>query len=93
MTGACWAVSFCLLLQSLRSDQVADQRATQKLLANALDVLKAVYDKKAFVQAKAKQARLRLTFRSCFSGTTAIILESLLLAEMHFDSERTAYLG
>merc|ERR1719331_3052523 len=34
---------------------VADQRATQKLLANALDVLKAVYDKKSFVQAKGKQ--------------------------------------
>jgi uncharacterized small protein (DUF1192 family) len=34
---------------------VSDQRATQKLLANALNVLKAVYDKKAFVQANAKQ--------------------------------------
>merc|ERR1719446_53814 len=34
---------------------VSDQRATQKILTNALNVLKAVYDKKAFVQAKAKQ--------------------------------------
>jgi hypothetical protein len=34
---------------------VSDQRATQKLLANALNVLKAVYDKKAFVQTKGKQ--------------------------------------
>merc|ERR1719399_1649474 len=34
---------------------VSDQRATQKLLANALSVLKAVYDKKAFVQTKGKQ--------------------------------------
>merc|ERR1719261_1777045 len=34
---------------------VSDQRATQKLLTNALSVLKAVYDKKAFVQANAKQ--------------------------------------
>merc|ERR1719331_524283 len=34
---------------------VADQRATQKLLTNALNVLKAVYDKKAFVQTKGKQ--------------------------------------
>merc|ERR1719182_271109 len=34
---------------------VSDQRATHKLLSNALDVLKAVYDKKAFVQVRAKQ--------------------------------------
>merc|ERR1719409_978201 len=34
---------------------VSDQRATQKLLANALNVLKAVFDKKAFVQTKGKQ--------------------------------------
>merc|ERR1719161_1566346 len=34
---------------------VADQRATQKLLTSALDVLKAVYDKKAFVQTRASQ--------------------------------------
>ena len=34
---------------------VADQRATNKLLTNALDVLKAVYDKKALVQVRAKQ--------------------------------------
>jgi hypothetical protein len=34
---------------------VSDQRATQKLLTNALNVLKAVYDTKAFVQANAKQ--------------------------------------
>ena len=29
---------------------IADQRATQKLLTNALNVLKAVYAKKSFVQ-------------------------------------------
>merc|ERR1719261_427897 len=34
---------------------IADQRETQKLLTSALNVLKAVYDKKSFVQAKAKQ--------------------------------------
>merc|ERR1719271_380145 len=34
---------------------VSDQRATQKLLTNALDVLKAVYDKKALVQTAARQ--------------------------------------
>merc|ERR1719305_1191577 len=34
---------------------IADQRETQKLLTNALNVLKAVYDKKSFVQTKAKQ--------------------------------------
>jgi len=34
---------------------VADQRATQKLLTNALNVLKAVYDKKALVQTGARQ--------------------------------------
>merc|ERR1719230_1972198 len=34
---------------------VADQRATKKLLTNALNVLKAVYDKKSFVQTKGKQ--------------------------------------
>merc|ERR1719183_2206365 len=34
---------------------VSDQRATQKLLTNALNVLKAVFDKKAFVQQRAKQ--------------------------------------
>ena len=49
----------------------ADQRATQKLLTNALNVLKAVYDKKAFVQAKAKQAPLRLISRTCSCGTGA----------------------
>jgi len=35
---------------------VADQRATQKLLTNALNVLKAVYDKKAFVQTRQEPA-------------------------------------
>jgi peptidoglycan hydrolase CwlO-like protein len=34
---------------------VSDQRATQGILTNALNVLKAVYDKKAFVQTRAKQ--------------------------------------
>merc|ERR1719183_487405 len=34
---------------------IADQRETQKLLTNALNVLKAVFDKKAFVQQRAKQ--------------------------------------
>jgi uncharacterized coiled-coil protein SlyX len=34
---------------------IADQRETQKLLTNALNVLKAVFDKKSFVQTKAKQ--------------------------------------
>ena len=34
---------------------IADQRATQKLLTNALNVLKAVYAKKSFVQKSAKQ--------------------------------------
>jgi len=34
---------------------IADQRETQKLLTSALNVLKAVFDKKSFVQAKAKQ--------------------------------------
>ena len=32
---------------------IADQRETQKLLTNALNVLKAVFDKKSFVQTKA----------------------------------------
>ena len=32
---------------------VADQRATQALLTKALDVLKAVFDKKSFAQTKA----------------------------------------
>ena len=32
---------------------IADQRETQKLLTSALNVLKAVFDKKSFVQAKA----------------------------------------
>merc|ERR1719165_37408 len=34
---------------------IADQRETQKLLTSALNVLKAVYDKKSFVQKNAKQ--------------------------------------
>merc|ERR1719446_593417 len=34
---------------------VSDQRATQKILTNALNVLKAVYDKKALVQTGARQ--------------------------------------
>merc|ERR1719235_1456747 len=34
---------------------IADQRETQKLLTSALNVLKAVFDKKSFVQTKAKQ--------------------------------------
>merc|ERR1719146_479627 len=34
---------------------IADQRETQKLLTNALNVLKAVYAKKSFAQTKAKQ--------------------------------------
>ena len=34
---------------------IADQRATQKLLTNALNVLKAVYAKKSFAQTGAKQ--------------------------------------
>merc|ERR1719398_231522 len=34
---------------------VADQRETQKLLTSALNVLKAVFDKKSFVQTKGKQ--------------------------------------
>merc|ERR1719161_2775239 len=34
---------------------IADQRETQKLLTSALNVLKAVYDKKALVQTRAKQ--------------------------------------
>merc|ERR1719159_2131830 len=34
---------------------VSDQRATKKLLESALSVLKAVYDKKALVQVRAKQ--------------------------------------
>merc|ERR1719287_305601 len=34
---------------------IQDQRATQKLLNNALNVLKAVYDKKSFVQTKRQQ--------------------------------------
>merc|ERR1740127_431650 len=34
---------------------IADQRETQKLLTNALNVLKAVYDKKSFAQTGAKQ--------------------------------------
>merc|ERR1719235_1697468 len=34
---------------------IADQRETQKLLTSALNVLKAVYDKKSFVQASAKK--------------------------------------
>jgi len=34
---------------------ISDQRATQKLLNNALNVLKAVYDKKSFVQTKQQQ--------------------------------------
>ena len=34
---------------------IADQRETQKLLTSALNVLKAVFDKKSFVQAKSKQ--------------------------------------
>ena len=32
---------------------IADQRETQKLLTSALNVLKAVFDKKSFVQTKA----------------------------------------
>merc|ERR1719446_1399229 len=34
---------------------IADQRETQKLLTNALNVLKAVFDKKSFVQTRARQ--------------------------------------
>jgi len=34
---------------------IADQRETQKLLNSALNVLKAVFDKKSFVQKNAKQ--------------------------------------
>ena len=34
---------------------IADQRATQKLLTNALNVLKAVYAKKSFVQKSVRQ--------------------------------------
>jgi len=34
---------------------IADQRETQKLLTSALNVLKAVFDKKSFAQTKAKQ--------------------------------------
>merc|ERR1719482_289694 len=34
---------------------IQDQRATQKLLNSALDVMKAVYDKKSLIQAHAKQ--------------------------------------
>merc|ERR1719182_924176 len=34
---------------------VSDQRATKKILGNALEVLKAVYAKKSFMQARSRQ--------------------------------------
>merc|ERR1719161_568412 len=55
---------------------IADQRETQKLLNNALNVLKAVFDKKAFVQQRSKaESDAQKAYETVVKDTNASIEE------------------
>merc|ERR1719271_1716445 len=61
---------------SLFQTTVADQRATQKLLAGALNILKGFYDKAALVQkSTSKQEPAQIAYETFVTETNAALVQ------------------